>query len=110
MKGNEDTIESKLDFLYKLIRTNELTTLTVKCARDANVKIGQDYCFYDKDYLTNLIKDELENEPNISLRDLKRKHSKFANAIDELNGYTFRTIEQKSSSGKGQPKQVVHLI
>lgn len=42
LKGNADTIESKMDFLYKLERNfkDNYVSLTVQCSRAADVKIG----------------------------------------------------------------------
>ena len=107
----KDTIESKIDFMFKLERTEEHTTLTVQCARDVNLRIGQKLIFCNRDLLAHKIKEIVLNNPEISLRDLKRQQglSSFSSVIDELNGIIYTIVEVKTD-GKGKPKQSVRLL
>lgn len=112
IKGNEDTIESKIDFMYKLERTDEYVRLTVQCARDINLKIGQEIMYCDKEVLITKIKVVVSDNPEISLRDLKRETGlkAYATMIDELEDEVYTTEEIKPKGGRGKPKQVVKLI
>ena len=111
IKGNEDTIESKMDFLYRLERTDEYTKLTVQCARDINLRIGNEIIFYDRGFLTNKIKEVIQSKDEISLRDLKREPglTAYSSVIDEFENILFKVIEVKPMR-RGKPKKVVKLI
>lgn len=62
-----------MDFLYKLERTDEYTKLTVQCARDIKMKIGQEFIFCDRTILKEKIRNIISSKEEISLRDLKRE-------------------------------------
>lgn len=112
LKGNADTIESKMDFLYKLERTKEnIVNLTVACSREAGLNIGDTISFGNKDHIKNLIIECVNTEPDISLRELKKKSglSMYESIIDELVGVVYETAEVKPEGG-GRPKTVVKLI
>lgn len=112
LKGNADTIESKMDFLYKLERTKEnIVNLTVSCSREAGLNIGDAISFGNKDHIKNLIIECVNAEPDISLRELKKKSglSMYESIIDELMGVVYETTEIKPEGG-GRPKTVVKVI
>lgn len=110
VKGNEDTIESKMDFLYKFERTDKRTTLTVQCSRDEKLTLGEKIMFYDKKALEAMIIEVVTKKPGISLRDLKREPglSGLSSDIDKLEGILF-TLETLQG-GRGKPKKVVRLV
>lgn len=111
MKGNEDTIESKMDFLYKLERTDEHTKLTVQSARDVNLKIGQEFIFCDRDILAQKIRETISSKEEITLRDLKREPgiSSYSSIVEDFIDIVF-TVEEIKPKGRGKPKQVVKLL
>jgi hypothetical protein len=112
LKGNADTIESKMDFLYKLRRTKDnIVNLTVTCSREAGLNIGDVLSFGNKDKIKSLIIEYITAEPDISLRDLKKKSglTMYESMIDELQGILFDTVDIKSEKG-GRPKKGVKLI
>lgn len=112
LKGNADTIESKMDFLYKLERTKEnIINLTVVCSREAGLNVGDTLSFGNKDHIKNLIIECVHAEPDISLRELKKKSglTMYESIIDELMGVVYETVEIKPEGG-GRPKIGVKLI
>jgi hypothetical protein len=110
-KGNEDTIESNMDFYYKFERTTNAVTLTIQCARDANMRIGTSIQYADIAYITEKIKDIVVKNPEITLRDLKRMDgmSGLEPTIETLCGSLYVT-ETLRNGGRGAPKEVVRLI
>jgi len=112
LKGNADTIESKMDFLYKLDRTKQnIVNLKVVCSREAGLNIGDILSFGNKDHIKNLIAEYIIAEPDISLRDLKKKSglTMYESIINELLGVFYETVDVKADKG-GRPKSVVKLI
>jgi hypothetical protein len=111
LKGNADTIESKMDFLYKLERTDEYAKLTVQCARDVNLRVGEELIFCDRDILKKKITEVISSKEEITLRDLKRESgiSTYASIIDEFKDIVFEVIEVKPE-GRGKPKHIVKLL
>lgn len=112
LKGNADTIESKMDFLYKLERTKDnIVNLTVVCSRESGLNVGDTISFGNKDHIKNLIIEYVNAESDISLRDLKKKSglTMYESMIDELLGIVYKTTDVKPEGG-GRPKTVVKLI
>lgn len=110
-KGNEDTIESNMDFYYKFERNQHAVTLTVQCARDANMRIGSQIQYADKKYVSQKITDIVTKNPEISLRDLKRMDgmSGLEPTIEALYGSVYVT-EPVKNGRRGAPKEVVRLL
>ncbi|CAA6799951.1 MAG: Unknown protein [uncultured Campylobacterales bacterium] len=112
IKGNEDVIESKMDFMYKLERIDNGVRLIVQCARDEALPKGKPIFLTDINILKqNIIKAVNEN-PNISLRELKKVKglSPYSQEIDNLKGTLYLIEKTKNEGKKGQPRQVVKLI
>lgn len=112
-KGNEDTIESNMDFYYKFERTNQTVTLTIQCARDANMRIGDTIPYADINYVTQRICKAVteSGEQGITLRDLKRQAQNhvYEPMIDSLRGIVYE-LELVKNGNKGRPREVVHLL
>lgn len=110
-KGNEDTIESNMDFYYKFERTNNTVTLTVQCARDANMRTDQKIQYTDIDYVVNRIREIVSNNVDITLRELRRIEgmAQLQPTIDALKGTLYVTKKIKSGD-RGAPREVVKLI
>lgn len=113
LKGNADTIESKMDFLYKLERDtkNNHVNLTVQCAREEGLKIGSTISYADKEFVKNKMRVALQSEPTISMRDLKKKEglSSCSSVIDSLEGSFYKIVDIQPTGG-GRPKKGIELI
>lgn len=112
IKGNADTILSKTDFMYKLVRDKEnFVSLTVECSREEGLNTGDILTFGNSDVIALRIKEYVNNHPKISLRELKRAQglSSYEPIIDELKGIVYRVIKDPNNS-KGRPKKIVELI
>lgn len=111
VKGNEDVIESNMDFLFKFERTDTYSKLIVQCSRDRMVQAGNEFTYTDKSWLKSEIRSIVTKEPNISLRDLKKTSgmSGLESEIDSLKGIVF-FIESVKATGGGRPKDIVRLI
>ena len=111
IKGNEDTIESKMDFLYKFERMEEFVKLTVQCSRDPSLPRGQELIYGDLSILKDRIKKYLSDNPNCSLRDLKRAPglSSYKDEIKKLENKFF-VVESIQGEGRGRSKKIVKLM
>ena len=112
IKGNADTIMSKVDFMYKLQRDKEnFVSLTVVCSREEALNTGDILTFGNSDVIASRIKDYVKNNPRTSLRDLKRVQglSSYEPIIDELKDTIYRVVKDPNNS-KGRPKEIVELI
>ena len=112
IKGNADTIKSKMDFLYELHRTKDnFFNLTVKCSREQDLNINDTISYANNNYIAEKIREVVKADPAISLRDLKKAKglSSYSTAIDEAAGTIYEVV-QETSTGAGRPKSVVKLI
>lgn len=112
IKGNADTIMSKVDFMYKLQRDKEnFLTLTVVCSREQGLNAGDVLTFGNSDVIALRIKEYVNIHPKTSLRELKRAQglSSYGPIIDELEGTVYR-VKKDQNNSKGRPKEFVKLI
>lgn len=111
IKGNEDVIESKMDFLYRFDRTNIYSKLTVQCARDVTMKKNDIITFADNNYVAKKIREIVNNQPEITLRELKRAPgmSGLEQKIIEFKDIVY-TCELIPAQGRGKPRNVIKLI
>jgi len=112
IKGNADTIKSKLDFLYKLHRTkDDFVNLTVVCAREEGLQPKDILPYGNAKAIKNRIKEAVTKNPNITLRELTRESglSAYKDMVRSLEGTFYEVVKIKGSGG-GRPKEVVKLI
>lgn len=110
LQGAESALKPHIDFLYQFKRdkkTNECTIIAQK-ARSKDIVVGEPILVGNQ-WLKDKIEDLINNNDDMSLRDLKAKiGSNYSTQIEDLKEVVFYTEKVKQDSG--QNKQIVRLI